>query len=203
MNADASAAFLFDPRAEGLERLGHAQVVELLPGGGIDFQELRTDNRPGEIVGNELTDLAGLDHVLPDPGQPLRGRLKVGRNDVAARKAVLDHFGIAHIGGEERLHLGPIDPGQEKDLVGGLFEQLEELGGEDIAGLRHQGDDHAIGPAEFALVFRERADVGMVERQAFVETGVDPQVPGVPTHDHRQQAEPDHQPEAVAERPRW
>ena len=201
MDAHRAGALPFHARAKRLQRLGNAQIVELLPRGGIHLEELRADDGPGEIVGHQLADLARLDDVLADAGETFGGGLEIGRNDVAAGEAILDDFGVANVRREQGLDLGPVNPGQKEDVIRRVLEQLEEPGGEHVAFLRHEGDKHAIGAAEFALILRERADVGMLERQTLVEARVDVEMRGVPPHDHREQAEHDHQKSTVAEDP--
>lgn len=71
---------------KGLEAGGDADVVDFLAGAWIDFKELRTDDRTGKIVRDELAELAGLQDIFTYPGEIVRTRGEVGRDDVSPEK---------------------------------------------------------------------------------------------------------------------
>ncbi len=129
-----------------------------------------------------------------------RGR-EIRRDDVAACKAILDDLDVAHIRGEERLHLGAVNGREERDLVRDLPELGEKIRCKDIALPGHQRDKDAIGAAELALVFHKRPDVRMAERQGFVETRIDVQPQGKPAHDHGESGKDRDQGQAEPENP--
>ncbi|MCC5025538.1 MAG: hypothetical protein J6386_23395 [Candidatus Synoicihabitans palmerolidicus] len=128
-----------------LESVGHGPVVETLAGGGIDLEKLGADDGPGKVIGDELAKFAGLDDVGFDLREVCRRRSEIGRDDVATGESVVDDFHVAHVRGDKGLHLGTVDSGDKKDLVGGMLERGEELRCKDVAMACHEGDDDAIG----------------------------------------------------------
>jgi hypothetical protein len=180
---------VFDPATNGLESGGDAAVVDAGSGARIDLEQLGADDRAGEIVGDELAELAGLEDVFANAGEVGGPGRELGRNDVAAGESIFDDLDVANVGSEQRLHLRAIDRGQRCDFIGGAFQLGEEWRGENITLTHDQGDEHAVRAAKLALIFRERPDVGMVERQRFVETRVDAQMGGEKRHDRRQRGE--------------
>ncbi len=131
--------------------------------------------------------------------RPSRRRLEVVGDDVAGGDAVLDHFGVAHVGREQRLHPAAVDPGQEEDLVGHVLQHLEELRREHVAVSGHHRHQHPVGAAELLLVLKERRHVRVLERQQLGEAGVDAQARGRPAEQSRRQDEETDHHGAVAE----
>jgi len=125
VGGDAGADFF-----EGGRDLG---VVEFLAGSGIDLEELGGDDSAREVVGDELTEFAGLDDVFADLGEALGCGGEVGGDDVAAGEAVLDDLDEADVGRVERLDLGAVDAREVVSLVGDGLEGGEVVGGEDVA----------------------------------------------------------------------
>ena len=142
-------------RADRLERFGDAWRSRFsAPVRGIGLEQLGADDRAGEIVRNELAELAGLDDVFPDPGETGRGSGEVGGHDIAAGKAVLDDLDVADVGREERLHLRAVHGGQKSfDLVGDLAwsSRKNRRRGRYRPISGHQRDEHAVRAAELAL----------------------------------------------------
>ena len=104
---------------------------------------------------------------------PALGGLEVRRQHVAGGDPVLHHLDEAHVGGEERVHLGPIDPRQEEHRVGHLPERGEEPGCEHVAVARHHRDEHPVGAAELVAILEEGPHVLVLDRHQLGEPGID------------------------------
>ena len=100
-NFNRAAGLFFDALTKRLEAGGDAQVVDFFAGAWIDFKELRADDRAGEIVRDQLAELAGLQDIFTDLSEIGRARGEVGRDDVSSRETVLDDFDVADVGREE------------------------------------------------------------------------------------------------------
>jgi hypothetical protein len=201
VDGDPAGAGGFHALPDGLQFRGNVNVIEFLSGLRIDLEQLGADNGAGEVVRHQLAEPAGLDDVFADLREAGRGRGEICGHDVAAREAILDDLDITHVGGEQRLDLGAIHPGEERGLIRDLFQLGEKLRREDVAFAHDEGDEHAVRAAELALVFGEGLDVGMIGRQRLVETRVHAQVGGMPGHDCRQRREPADERQALAEDP--
>jgi hypothetical protein len=151
--------------------------------GGVFFEHDGRDQRAGEIVGHQPAADAGLEDVLAHPLERLTRGHEFRIDHVAGFDAVLDHFHVAHVGREQRLHAAAVDAVHDQHFIGGLLQGIEEAGREHVAVARHQRHQHAIGAAEVRLVLDEGLHVLVFERQLLGERGVDAQ----PAHRHRGQ----------------
>ena len=98
MDVDGAFGIGGDAGANRFEGGSDFGVVEFLPCARIDLEELRADDGAGEIVGDELAELAGFDDVIADFGEASGGGGEVGGDDVAASEAIFDDLDKADVG---------------------------------------------------------------------------------------------------------
>jgi hypothetical protein len=182
-----------------LDLLRHDQEIEALARRRIELHQLCGDDRPGEIVGDQPPDDAGLEDVAPDGLQALWRRGEVVGNDVARGDAVFHHLGVPHVRREQRLHPRPIDAREEEDLIGRALQGVEEPGREHVAVAGHDRDQQPVRSAELLLVFDEGGHVRVLERQLLGEAGVDAQARRRPHEAHRREDEQADDETAMAE----
>ena len=178
-----------DFAADALQLVRDLDVVEPFAGVGVKLLQPGGNDRAGEVVRYQPPDETGLDDVLPQPGEAGLGRPEIRREHVAGGDAVLDHLDEPHVGGEDRIDLGPVDPRQEERRVGRLAQRGEEPGREHVALAGHHRDQHAVRPAELVAVLEEGLHVFVLDRHQLGEAGVDPEPRRLPPHGQGEERE--------------
>ncbi len=117
--------------------------------------------------------------------------MEVGGNDVTCFDAILDHFEIAHVRGEQGLHATAVDPIHHYDFVRSLFQCREEFRLEHVAVGSDDSDQHAIRAAKLRDILVEvSAHVLVLSRQLLRERSVNAQsVPRNSEHDRGHERE--------------
>jgi hypothetical protein len=175
---------------EGLQAPGELEVVELLLGLRIHLEELRRDHGRRVVGGDEPPHVPAADHVVLDqadvPGlDPIRQHR--GGNHVVGDHSLLGDLEVARVRGPERRDGAPVDARQEEDGVGQLLEPREERLTPDVALLRAEHDDHAIGAEEAVLVLEEGLDVLVLAGELLREARVHAQLRGEVAHREREE----------------
>ena len=139
-------------RTRAFESVRHLDGIDGFAGGVLLEHDGR-DQRAREIVGHQAAADAGLEDVFAHLRQRFGRGHELRVDHVAGLDAVLDHFHVAHVGREQRLHAAAVDAVHDQHFVGGLLERVEEPRREHVAVARDQRDQHAVRAAELAWCF--------------------------------------------------
>ncbi len=149
--------------------------------GGVLLQHDGRDQRAGEIVGHEPAAMPAFRMF----SRTFASASGVGTNSavdhVAGFDAVLDHFHVAHVGREQRLHAAAVDAVHDQHFVGGLLQRVEELRLNMLPSRAISAISTRFAPPNSALVLHEGLHVLVLERQLLGERGIDAQA----AHRHR------------------
>ncbi|MNO71290.1 hypothetical protein D3C76_622010 [compost metagenome] len=150
--------------------------VQPLTAGGVLFLQGGHDHGRGQVIGNDAPNPVGFERAFTYLGQLLGLACVIGGHQVTAGEALLHHFGVTHIGGEQRCHRAALHAVEKKHLVRYLAQHGHGRWREDLALVVLHRDQNLVSPTEVFLVLEEGPHVFVVQRDHLEEPGLDLQV---------------------------
>ena len=147
-----------------LKRLRHRLKIEARSGLRVPLLKAGSHQGRTAVSRHNAPHPIRLGHIGSDLLDLLGPALEIGRNNVAASKPLLHHFGEADVGGEERCDGAALNPLNVEDLLGDLAQQIQAGLVIEIARFRSNSHQDSIRPSKGGLMLREDLHEGMVQR---------------------------------------
>ncbi|MNO92740.1 hypothetical protein D3C76_843220 [compost metagenome] len=187
-------------RADALQALGQFPIIQRLA--GIDvFVQQRHENHAGTEIGpHQITQqLRPADVLAQGVGTGLGAGVVVWHHR-SPGEALFGDLVPAHHRHPQGLDVSPVDTRRQEQLIVDLLECLQIRGVENIASAVFHHHAYGISKAlELVAVFQEVADVRLVQRDGFLERGIERQARRIPAEDDRDDAAQEDDQQAMVE----